>query len=192
VSRPGDNGVFEVVFVCTANRARSALGEAFYRRHTLGFDTLARSFGTLDLRDAPPLEHAVDAGRRLGVDLTSHTASPLSPGALAEADLVLGFEPHHVAAAVVDSAAVPGRTFLLRELVKLLSPVARADGSVQHARTEVAAADQRRSTSRRDAARFGIADPAGQPPRVMLATATEIDELVRRLVRSLFGHSSRG
>ena len=93
---------------------------------------------------------------------------------------------------VVDSAAVPGRTFLLREFVTLLEPVSRADGSVEHARAVVAAADERRSKPPRDGARFGIPDPAGQSPRVMLATATEIDELVGRLVRSLFADSVRG
>ena len=177
---------FDVAFVCTANRARSALAEALYRRYTLGFDTRAKSFGTIDVGGAPPLEHAVEAGRRLGVDVASHTAAALSPTTLAEADLVLGFEPHHVAAAVIDAAADPARTFLLREFVELLD-AAGADGTVQYARAEVAAADERRPRPRGDSARFVIPDPAGRTSRVMLATASAIDELVRRLVLGLFG-----
>lgn len=188
--RHSDTVSFDVVFVCTANRARSALAEALYRRYTLGFDTRAKSFGILDVGDASPLEHAVEAGRRLGVDLASHTAAALSSSTLAEVDLVLGFEPHHVAAAVIDAAADPARTFLLRELVELLDAPG-ADGTVQCARAEVAAADERRPRPRGDAARFVISDPAGRSPRVMLVTASEIDELVRRLVLGLFGRRAR-
>jgi protein-tyrosine-phosphatase len=191
VRGPTDRSTFDVVFVCTGNRARSALSEALYRRYTPGFDTRAKSFGTLDVGDAPALEHAVDAGRRLGVDLSAHRAVALPGGVLAQADLVLGFEQHHVAAAVIDGAAVPGRTFLLRELVELLDPLTQADGTIQFARAEVAAAHEGRAKPSSDAARFVIPDPAGRSPRVMLATATEIDELVRRIAQGLFGHRAR-
>jgi protein-tyrosine-phosphatase len=178
---------FEVAFVCTGNRARSALSEALYGRYAHGFDTCARSFGTLDVGGAPALEHAVDAGRRLGVDLRAHTSAVLARGVLADADLVLGFEPHHVAAAVIDGAAPPYRVFLLREFVALIEPAYPADGSPQHARAKIAAADHRRLRLPGDAARFVIPDPAGRSRRMMLATASEIDELVRRLVLGLFG-----
>ena len=191
MSRPTDTSTFDVVFVCTGNRARSALSEALYRRYALGFDTRVRSFGTLDVRNAPALEHAVDAGRRLGVDLSAHTAVALSNGVLADADLVLGFEPHHVATAVIDGAAAPGRTFLLRELVELLELSAQVDGTIRNARAEVTAAHERRPKPWSDAAAFVIPDPAGRPPGVMLATATEIDELVRRMVRGLFGRQAQ-
>ena len=187
MSRPSHTCTFDVVFVCTGNRARSALSEALYRRYAFGIDTRARSFGTLDVGDAPALEHAVDAGRSLGVDLAAHSAVALSSGALEEADLVLGFEPHHVAAAVIDGAAAPGRTFLLRELVDLLEPATQAGGTVVDAREAVAAAHERRPKSRGDVARYVIPDPVGQAPGVMLAMATEIDELIRRVVWGLFG-----
>lgn len=180
------------MFVCTGNRARSALGEAFYRRYAIGYNTRARSFGTLDVAGAPALEHAVAAGRTLGVDLTPHTAATLAREALAEADLVLGFERHHVAAAVIDGAAAPRRTFLLREFVELIGSRPAVDGSVQGARAEVAAADQRRAKQPGDASRHLIRDPAGAPLGVMVATATEIDDLVQRLVRGIFGHATRG
>jgi protein-tyrosine-phosphatase len=190
VSRPTEGNTFDVAFVCTGNRARSALSEALYRRDTFGFDTRVTSFGTLDVGDAPALEHAVDAGARLGVDLAAHTAAPLFHGALAETDLTLGFEPHHIAAAVIDGAAAPGRTFLLREFVELVEPFSGADGTARHARAEVTAAHDRRKKPSSDSARFVIPDPAGRPPDVMFATATEIDELVRRIVRGLFGRQA--
>jgi hypothetical protein len=128
VSGPTEKSTFDVVFVCTANRARSALSEAFYRRYTFDFDTRARSFGTLDQEGAPALEHAVDAGRRLGVDLAAHTAAALSNGVLAEADLVLGFEPHHVAAAVIDGDAVSGRRSSCESSSSCSSPAPKPTG----------------------------------------------------------------
>ncbi len=182
---------FEVVFVCTANRARSVLAEALYRRYTVGLDTRVRSFGTQEVGSAPALDDAVRAGRALGVDLSGHTAAALPSGSLAGVDLVLGFEKHHVAAGVVDGAAAPGRTFLLGELVALLEPASQPDGTVEHARAEVRAANERRANSRIDTGQFVTPDPAGRPSRVMLATATEIDELVHLIVRGLFGGHSR-
>src|SRR6476619_7436935 len=59
VTDTSTNDTFEVAFVCTGNRARSALSEALYRRYALGFDTSARSFGTLDVAGASALEQAV-------------------------------------------------------------------------------------------------------------------------------------
>jgi protein-tyrosine-phosphatase len=186
---PQMKSTFDVAFVCTGNRARSPLSEAFFARSTLGFDTRTRSFGTLDVGGAPALELAIDVGRRLGVDLGGHIAVALSRGVLADADLVLGFESHHIAAAVVDGAAAPSQTFLLPEFVALLQPGSQADGTAQCARAQVAAANERRSMPCSTAVRTVIPDPVAQPPRVMLATAIEIDEFVRRLVRSLFGPS---
>jgi protein-tyrosine-phosphatase len=188
VTDTSTSDTFEVAFVCTGNRARSALSEALYRRYARGFDTSARSFGTLDVAGASALEQAVDAGARLGVDLRAHTAVTLARGVLAEADLVLGFEPHHVAAAVIDGEAPPGRVFLLREFVELTNRPPRGDGSPEHARSEVAAAHGRRAKLGNDAARFVIEDPAGRPSSVMYAAAAEMDELVRRTVRVLFGY----
>lgn len=185
------NDTFEVAFVCTGNRARSALSEALYRRYADGFDTRVRSFGTLDVGGALALDHAVDAGRRLGVDLSAHTAVALSNGVLAEADLVLGFEPHHVAAAVIDGAALPDRVFLLREFAELIEAGSRADSSAQHARSEVLAAHASRATPSSSAARFVIADPVGRSSSVMYATAVEIEALVRRIVWGLFGRHTQ-
>jgi protein-tyrosine-phosphatase len=190
VSSPTENSTFEVVFVCTGNRARSALSEALYRRHAEGFDTRARSFGTLDVGGALALDHAVDAGRRLGVDLQAHTSVVLARGVLADADLVLGFEPHHVAAAVIDGAAPPDRVFLLREFAELIEPGPRADGSAQHARSEVVAAQVSRAKLSSSPARYVIADPVGRSASVMYATAVEIEALVRRIVWGLFGRDT--
>lgn len=182
--------VFVVIFVCTGNRARSALAEGLFRRHTQGIPTTVSSVGTLDVGSVPPLSDATEAGRRLGVDLTGHRARSLARADLTSADLVLGFESRHVASAVVDGGSNPGRTFLLGELVMLLDDTASAEeDAVERARAAVADADARRIRHRPDPAAPVVKDPLGKTAKVMYRTAEEIDALVRGLVLGLFGRS---
>lgn len=178
---------FEVVFVCTGNRARSVLAEALFRRHSVGVRAVVSSVGTLDVGPLPALPHAVEAGRRLGVDLTRHRARALRHTDLSSADLVLGFEPSHVLTAVVDGDAGPARAFLLGELVMLLDDGAPGNDPIARARRVVGDADSRRVRYRPDRAAPIVRDPLGKPAKTMLRTATEIDLLVRRLVLGLFG-----
>jgi protein-tyrosine phosphatase len=181
---------FEVVFVCTGNRARSPLAEAVFRRETTGLDAEVSSVGTLELGSVSALPDAIAAARRLGLDLEAHRSRSLRAAPLDDADLVLGFEPSNVAAAIAEGGASPNRTFLLRELVMLLDPRVDADHPVARARAVVAAADARRVPS---GSYFSpalvVADPLGRPAKVMHETAAEIERLVRQLVLGLFGSS---
>jgi low molecular weight protein-tyrosine phosphatase len=183
----GRDRVFEVVFVCTGNRARSALAEALFRHYADGIPTAVSSVGTQDVGSAPPLSDAIEAGRRLGVDLTGHRSRALRHTDLSSADLVLGFEQSHVSAAVVDGEANPARAFLLGELVMLLGTVAPEHEPSAHARSAVADADLRRARYRPDRTAVVVRDPLGRSSRVMRRTAEEIDRLVRQLVLGLFG-----
>ena len=88
--------------------------------------------GTVGPEGAPALPDAVEASKRLAVDLSRYRARVLRHGSLANADLVLGFEPSHLVLAVVEGEAPPGRAFLLAELVRLLEGVVAADGSVAY------------------------------------------------------------
>jgi protein-tyrosine phosphatase len=178
---------FEVVFVCTGNRARSALAEALFRHHALGKPTIAWSVGTLDAASLPALPDAMDAGRRLGVDLSGHSSRALREADLSSTDLVLGFEPFHVSTSVVTGRANPARTFLLGELVMLLGNAVPGGDPAVRARAAVRDADQRRALYPPDWSTAVIEDPIGKPARTMRRTAAEIDKLVQRLVLGLFG-----
>jgi protein-tyrosine-phosphatase len=178
--------LFKVYFVCTGNRARSVLAESLFRRYADGVDAVVSSFGTLDVGSLPPLPGAVDAAQRLGADLRSHRSRTLRRGSLSRSDLVLGFEPAHLSAAVVDGGADIGRTFLLGELVANLPPAVVDADRVSRARFLVSVADSRRVRTRPDPA-YAIADPYGMSPQAMQLVAEEIDRLVEALVHGLFG-----
>lgn len=178
--------VFYVFFVCTGNRARSVLAEALFTKYTHGMNVMVGSFGMLDLGPLPPLPTAVEAARHFQLDLRHHRSRPIRPGSLAAVDLVLGFEPQHVAAAVVEGGADIGRTFLLGELVGNLDAALDDPDPISRARSIVAAADSRRIRTRPDSS-HSIPDPLGKPAPEMDRTAAEIDRLVKALVVGLFG-----
>ena len=180
------SNLFEVYFVCTGNRARSAIAESLFRKYANGVGTVVGSFGTLDVGSLPALPGAVEAAQRLDIDLREHRSRVLRRGSLAGSDLVLGFEPSHVSAAVVDGGADIGRTFLLGELVANLTPAIVEAGPLARARFLVSVADARRVRTRPDPA-YAISDPYGTSPQAVQSVADEIDLLVRALVRGLFG-----
>jgi len=177
---------FAVVFVCTANRARSALAEVLFRHYTIGVETVASSAGVLDLGPLPALPECIEAARRLGVDLNTHRARALREVDLASADLVAGFELAHISAAVIDGNADARRTFLLGELITLVDACTTTSDPSARARAVVEIADSRRVRTR-PALAHEIADPFGSPARTMTRTALEIDRCVQELVLALFG-----
>ena len=176
---------FLVVFVCTANRARSPLAASLFLRHAQGTGAAARSYGIAGRGGEPALPQAVEAGRRYGADLTQHQARILVPRVLADADLVVGFERDHVSTAVVEGGAARERCFLFRQVVELLDEAVQGADRDARARARVAAAGERNALT--DARRLEIPDPAGKPDAVMYETAAEIDRLAAALVRGLFG-----
>ena len=114
------DGLFEVVFVCTGNRARSPLAEALLRRRLDPGAVCVRSLGTLSVGPVPALVEISRLAFRVGADLSHHRAQALRPCELEETDLVVGFEPGHVSTAVVDGGADVSKTFSLIELGGLL------------------------------------------------------------------------
>ena len=63
---------FSIVFVCTGNRFRSPLAEAFVRRLTLGLSVDSESFGVLDLEESPALPEAIALAGWWGLDVSQH------------------------------------------------------------------------------------------------------------------------
>ena len=177
---------FDVVVICSGNRFRSPIAEAILRRETDGLPVRVESFGTMDLPPGHALSEALELAPGYDLDLTAHRSRPLAGHDLSAADLVIGFEPIHVATAVVSAHAQREHTFLITELVAGLeaSPTQPENGVVERARAAVRQADEARNAAL-DAA-LEIADPIGGPAAGYRRTAEGVYSLTSRLVELLF------
>ncbi len=181
---------FSIAFVCTGNRFRSPLAEAFVRRLTLGLPVTTASYGTLPLEHAPPLPEAVELALSCGISLDDHRTHYLNDASLEDVDLLLGFEPAHILQAVVDAHAPRGRSFLMGDFVPLL-PAARlampSEHVVERARSLVAAA---RESLDENLTLSSMRDPFGGSWKVYRQSASDIREFSVALVARLFGAAS--
>ena len=185
-----DRVVFSVVFVCTGNRARSALAEALLRAKVDADTVRVESYGTLDLGPEPATLEAIAVASKLGIDIRGHRARSLPGHRLDAADLVVGFELFHVATAVVEAGASWERAFLIRELAGLLAEAVPATGLAEpDPRATVAAAHARRSARPRSS--LSIPDPFGKSRKVYAEIAGTIDSLTTTLATTLFESSNQ-
>ena len=182
---------FSIVFVCTGNRFRSPLAEAFVRRLTLGLRVSVGSFGLLNLEESPALPEAVELARWCGIDLSRHRTKQLGVEPLADIDVVLGFEQSHVRQAVVDADAPRQHSFTFRELVGLLANVSPSSphGPVARARAALEGAAELRTATASRPDDISTPDPFGRSWKIYRETAEEIRTLAIALVASLFGVS---
>jgi protein-tyrosine phosphatase len=186
--------MFRVVFICTGNRARSVTAEAAFSRLITGLPIEVGSAGCLDLGGKPPLPEAAMAANRLGLDLADHRSRYLAEADLGNADLVIGFEANHVAAAVVDGGADAARTFTIREFLRLLNgaQLAPMDDLVEQARARVRAAQAMREIGPAFVPGEDLSDPLGRDPAYFDEVAQKVQGLVGLLFENLFGAEVRG
>ena len=181
---------FEILFICTGNQCRSPMGELITRTLTEGMPVNVSSAGTDVGNPAPSPKKTLQAASMLGYDLGEHRSQPLADAALDSADLVIGFEIAHVAAAVIERGTDRAKTWLLPQLVSTLeggpaAPSSDSDDLVSWARARLAAADEQRSSA---SPMLGdqLSDPIGRSAKVHQATARTIDDLCKRMVAGLF------
>jgi protein-tyrosine-phosphatase len=181
---------FSITFVCTGNRFRSPLAEAFVQRLTLGLPVTTDSYGTLSQENAPPLPEAVELARSCGISLSDHRTRYLNKASLQDVDLLLGFEAAHVQQAVVDAQAPRARSFTLHDFVSLLPaggrPTPREDDVLTRARALVAAAGERFAELNNPKMK-AMPDPFGGTWKVYRQTASDVRDLSITLVEALFG-----
>jgi protein-tyrosine phosphatase len=180
---------FRIALICTGNRFRSPLAEAFLRRDSGDLPVSLHSYGTRRIGPMPPLPEALEAAARYGLELDHHRARPLDGVRLSGADLVLGFERAHVATGVVDAGAGRQRTFLLQEIVGLLASLPPVEGqpSPELARERVARAHKLRAWKAEASPRAELRDPLGGPPAGYVESASRLADLCQDLLRGLFG-----
>jgi protein-tyrosine phosphatase len=179
---------FRIFFVCTGNQARSPIAAAWTARALAPLPVLVGSAGTLPRRPSPVLAEAGATAFELGLDVSRHASSHVSAHDLSAADLVVGFEFHHVAAAVVEGRAPAAKTFLLKELVRLVREFAPPQDPDPFARARmlIELADElRRKTDHV----FGeeIRDPAGRKLGAFRDIVAEVVRSCDEMTRLLFG-----
>jgi len=181
---------FDTIVVCTGNQFRSPIVEGLMRASTMGLPLRVTSVGTRDLGAAPALPEAVRLASEFGVDLTAHRARSLRGFDLSQADLVIGFQLEHVAAAVVEANANYERTFTILELILLLEEVDVPDerDPVTRARAAIESAHKRRPPAAAPLPpNVQIRDPVGSRPSVYRETADHLRTATRQLIDRLFG-----
>ena len=177
-----------VAFICSANRARSPFAAALLRRQLGDLRIVIESFGVLEQGGAPALTGAVRAARSFGIDLSEHRARALHRGDLEGVQLVLGFEPHHVAAAVAIGGVSTDSAFLISELADVVEfDVLPWPPDSDDLESRVAHANARRFAGSR--LPRAVADPVGLSDRRFQQTYEEIDRMVAIIALRLFGDS---
>ena len=187
-TRRADGERFALAILCTANRFRSPIAAGFVRRLAAGIPVDVHSAAATGSDGGRALAQALDLAAARGLDLGAHRSHALRHGELVDADLVLGFERTHVAAAVVNGGAMRERAFTMPEFVALAEAAEPppGDGPVERARGVVRAAAALRSSAPA-AAELELADPIGGPERGYRDAALALEELCERLVDVLFG-----
>ena len=132
-------------------------------------------------------DEAIETVGRLGVDLAAHRSRILDADMVRAADLVLAMERLHVREAVVLAPDVFGRTFTLKDFVRRGESIGlRRDEPFEEWLANV-------SLGRRTLDYLGesdeddVADPFRRSAKVYAATATELVDLVSRLVDLVWG-----
>lgn len=107
-------GMFKKILVlCVGNICRSPTAEYLLRRQLAGRDIQVSSAGLGALVGRPIEGHAMELLQEHGIDATSHRARQLDAQMLRDADLVLGMERRHLAAAARLAPEASGKLFLL-------------------------------------------------------------------------------
>jgi protein-tyrosine phosphatase len=183
-----------ILVVCSGNLCRSPFAEGVLRRmltERLGASAPSvSSVGTIARDGEPATREAIAVASEHGIDASSHAARRLARDHLAEADLVLAMTAEHRDAVARLDPPARGKTFTLKELVRLLEDLpGRADaGGPDSLAARVAEADaHRRSGVEGNPDDEDVADPLGHPLETYRAVAWELAAWSERLVRGLFG-----
>jgi len=111
-----------VLFTCTANRFRSPLAAAIFRRALLDSresgNWRVASAGTWTKPGQPVISHLQEVALSMGLDLAGHRSVQVSAQLLSAYDLVLVMEPGQKEALQIEFSSVRERIYLLSEVVE--------------------------------------------------------------------------
>jgi ribose 5-phosphate isomerase B len=109
--------MFRVLLVCTGNTCRSAMAQGLLERllaaQGLQGEIEVSSSGTAAHAGLPASAEAIEVCREVGADITRHHSRRLTPGLLADSDLILVMEERHREAALELLPGAAGKIHLL-------------------------------------------------------------------------------
>lgn len=137
---------------------------------------------------AGPMDEALVAASRLGLDLSHHTARTIWDVDMKAYDLILGFELSHVAAVVVDAGVSPSKVFTLREAVRLMAAAGSVADQDPTSRLRRAVSEADRCRRQKPGFRLTeqIDDPIGRDQDAVDRCALEIEALCVEVARHIW------
>jgi protein-tyrosine phosphatase len=183
-----------ILVICTGNVCRSPMAEGFLRttlRRRFGdLAPTVASAGTSGWEGSGAMPESVEAAEERGVDISGHVGRRLTRGDIYDADVVIAMAAEHRDAVSRAMPEAAGRTFTLKELVRLLEalPSPRGQFVADDLSERVAEAEGlRRGGHAGNPHDEDIVDPLGLPLESFRAIAWELDEWSARLAQSLEG-----
>jgi protein-tyrosine-phosphatase len=185
-----------ILVLCTGNVCRSPIAEGMLRallaERFEGSAPAVASAGMAGWEGSGADPGSVAAAAELGIDISAHRARQVDVDEVRGATVVLAMAGEHrdELSRLLPEAA--GRTFTLKELVRLLESLPKDapdgdPGDVLARRVDDAAAlrrDRGGPTARRD---DDVTDPLGRRMGIFRAVASDLREWCGRLVVGLFG-----
>jgi protein-tyrosine phosphatase len=137
--------------------------------------------------DHPASEGSIVAMERRGIDLLKHRSRIMWPELVESADLVIGMARVHVREATVMAPDRFNRIFTLKELVRRGEAVGERGDEPLDSWLDRVAEGRDHLVFLQDSPEDDIEDPIGQPQSRYDITADELERLIRRLARLLWG-----
>lgn len=111
-----------ILFVCTANRYRSPIAEACFKKCLQHAGTpgnwKVRSAGTWAKEGLPPVPNAIQEAEELGLEIHAHRSQQVDASLLAQSELVLVMESGQKEALQLEFPEMKDRIRLLTEMVE--------------------------------------------------------------------------
>ncbi len=176
-----------ILLLCTANICRSVMAQALLTRRiaAAGLDMTVDSAGLATVIDTgrPPPAEVIEALARYGLDASRHRSRRVGGQDLAGSDLVLTMTRDQLRAVVVADPAIWPRAFTLKELVRLGYERGHQPAGLSMADwLTIMHQGRYRTQLLGDSPADDVIDPIGGPPEAYAATATQLDDLLARLV----------
>lgn len=171
----------DVLVVCTANIARSPLFAAMLGARFGDPEIVVTSAGVAARDGDLAAAHARTLAAARGLDLSDHRSRPVTPEAIAAADLVLTMSERQRDRCAPLAAGTAGRVFTVREFVRLLDEVDHAAGPAAPAERLAWLRDEAHRARPRALPAEGredVDDPIREPWPAWVAMGATFDELI--------------